>query len=228
MELIWAFILIYTILPNIYCRLFSKAVIKRVDAKDKVIALTFDDGPDPQYTPKLLDVLKENNVKGTFFILASRAAKYPDLVKRIVDEGHSIGLHSFKHISEAIMSPFRTKKDFYKSLSILDELEVKVDLFRPPWGIFNLMTYRYAMLCNCKIVLWSIHALDWSKFVTVNFIRKRLINKVKPGDIILLHDGRGAKDAPKRTIYALETVIPVLKKKGYKFVLAKDLQQISR
>jgi len=168
-------------------------------------------------------VLKNNDVKCTFFVLASRASKYPDLVKRMITEGHNVGLHSFKHISEVFLSPFQTKKSFYKSLRILNDLEVKVNLFRPPWGIFNLLTCRYAMLCNCKIVLWSIHALDWSKYVTVEFIERRLINNVKPGDIILLHDGGGAKDAPKRTIAALKMAIPVLKGKGYKFVLAKDL-----
>lgn len=223
MNLICSLILIYSILPNIYYRLFSKSVIKRVSSDEKILVLTFDDGPDPEYTPKLLDVLKKNNVKGTFFILVDRASKYPDLVKRIVNEGHNIGLHSFRHVNEAFMLPFQTRKNFFKSLSILNELEVKVNLFRPPWGIFNLLTYRYAKLCNCKIVLWSIHALDWSKFTSVDFIRKRLVNKVRPGDIILLHDGGGAKNAPRKTIAALETAIPILKQKGYKFVLEKDL-----
>jgi peptidoglycan/xylan/chitin deacetylase (PgdA/CDA1 family) len=224
MDIIYSIILIYAILPNIYYRHISKAVIKKVHAKEKVLALTFDDGPDPEYTPELLDVLKKNNVKGTFFILANKAIKYPDLVKRIVNEGHNVGLHSFKHVNEAFRFPFQTKKNLCESLKVLNELEVKVNLFRPPWGIFNLLTYHYAKLCNCKIVLWSIHALDWSKYATVGFIKKRLINNVKPGDIILLHDGRGAKDAPKRTIEALETAIPALKAKGYSFILAKDLQ----
>lgn len=223
MDFIYYFILIYSILPNIYYRYFSKEVIRRIYSREKILALTFDDGPDPEYTPVLLDILKRNNVKGTFFILADRASKYPDLVKRIISEGHNIGLHSFKHLNEAFLPPLQTKKNFYKSLSIMNELEVKVNLFRPPWGIFNLLTYHYAKLCNCKIVLWSIHALDWSKYATVDFIRQRLINNVRPGDIILLHDGRGAKDAPKKTIAALETAIPVLKEKGYKFILAKDL-----
>lgn len=121
------------------------------------------------------------------------------------------------------MLPQQTKKSFDKSLDILNKLEIKVNLFRPPWGIFNPLTYHYAKLCSCKIVLWSVQALDWSKYVTADFIKQRLVNGVRPGDIILLHDGRGAKNAPKRTIAALEAAIPTLKGKGYKFVLAKDL-----
>lgn len=223
MDLIYFFFIIYFILPSIYYRRFSKAVIRRICAKEKVLALTFDDGPDPQYTPELLDVLKKNGVKSTFFILADKASKYPELVKRMISEGHNVGLHAYSHINEAFMTPFQTKKSFNKALEVLKELGVNVNLFRPPWGIFNLLTCHYAKLCNCKIVLWSIHALDWSRYVSVEFIKKRLINKVKPGDIILLHDGRGAADAPKKTIQALDSAIPVLKEKGYRFVLAKDL-----
>lgn len=223
MELIYSLFIIYAVLPNIYYRFFSKSVVKRVSAKERTVALTFDDGPDPVYTPKLLDMLKKYDVKCTFFVLASKASKYPELVKRMVDEGHNVGLHSFRHISEAFMSPLQTKRNFKKALDILNELNVKVRLFRPPWGIFNLLTCRYAMRYHCKIVLWSIHVLDWSRYASVDFIKKRLINNVKPGDIILLHDGRGAKDAPKRTITALDTAIPVLQRKGYRFVLAEDL-----
>jgi peptidoglycan/xylan/chitin deacetylase (PgdA/CDA1 family) len=223
MEFIYSLLFIYSIFPNIYYRFFSNIVLRKVHAGEKVLALTFDDGPDPEYTPLLLDVLKENDVKGTFFVLADKASKYPDIVRRMIQEGHNIGLHSFRHINEAFLSPLRTKKELFESLSILNELNVKVNLFRPPWGIFNLMTCHYAMLCKCKIVLWSIHAKDWSRYTSVEYIKHRLINKVKPGDIVLLHDGGGAKGAPRRTIAALKAALPVLKSKGYRFVLAKDL-----
>lgn len=223
MEFIYSLIFVYAIFPNIYYRFFSRVVLRRAKAMGKVLALTFDDGPDPEYTPVLLDLLKEYEVKGTFFVLANKAAKYPELVRRMVREGHSVGLHSFRHINEAFMPPHQTKKELYRSLSILNQLDVKVNVFRPPWGIFNLLTCHYAMLLNCKIVLWSIHAMDWSKFASVDYIKQRLINKVRPGDIVLLHDGGGAKGAPQRTIAALKAAIPVLKGKGYSFVLAKDL-----
>lgn len=223
MEFIYSFIFVYTIFPNIYYRFFSRIVLRKAHAREKILALTFDDGPDPEYTPILLDLLKEYDVKGTFFVLANKASRYPELVRRMVNEGHNVGLHSFRHINEAFLSPLQTKMEMYKSISILSELNVKVNVFRPPWGIFNILTCHYAMLLNCKIVLWSIHARDWSKYTSVDFIRQRLINKVRPGDIVLLHDGGGAKGAPQRTIAALKAAIPVLKGRGYRFVLAKDL-----
>lgn len=219
---ILSLIFIYAVLPNLYYRFFSNKVTKKMSVKDNTIALTFDDGPDPNYTPLVLDVLKKNDVKCTFFVLAEKAIQYPDLIERMKAEGHNIGLHSFKHFNAIFRSPYHTKKDFYQAVSIMKELGIKTKFFRPPWGIFNPLTFYYAKTNNLKIILWSIHASDWSRYVTVDYIRKRLLDRIRPGDIILLHDGRGAKDAPQKTICALEAVLPLLKKRGYKFVKAID------
>jgi peptidoglycan/xylan/chitin deacetylase (PgdA/CDA1 family) len=197
-------------------------LIKRVPKNDKVVALTFDDGPDPKYTPKLLDILRTNDIKCTFFVLAENAQRYPDIIKRINNEGHYIGLHSLKHMNAIFSLPDQTQKDFSQSIKIMDKLGIKVKFFRPPWGIFNLLTYYYAKIYNLKIVLWSIHAMDWSRWVTEDYIKEKLTNNIKSGDIILLHDSRGAKDSPNQTIKALEIVLPLLKRKGYKFILVND------
>jgi peptidoglycan/xylan/chitin deacetylase (PgdA/CDA1 family) len=224
---ILSLILVYAVLPNLYFRFFSSNVTKKISMKDNSIALTFDDGPDPKYTPLLLDLLRKNDVKCTFFVLAEKAVQYPDLIKRISDEGHNIGLHSFRHMNELLRFPKQTKRDLYNAVKIMNDLGIKIKFFRPPWGIFNPATYHYAKLNHFIIILWSIHAMDWSRYVTVDSIKRRLLKKVQPGDIILLHDGRGAKDAPKKTIHALETVLPDLKKKGYKFVMATELNKPS-
>lgn len=213
----------YAVIPSLYYRSFSNKIIKKAPTKDKVIALTFDDGPDPRYTPKLLDVLRINDVKCTFFVLAENAERYPDIINRIRNEGHYIGLHSLRHKNAIFSLPDQTRKDFSKSVNIMDELGVKVKFFRPPWGIFNPLTYHYAKAYNLKVVLWSIHAMDWSRWVSEEYIRKRLINNIKSGDIILLHDSRGSKNSPNRTIKALKTVLPLLKRKGYRFILVSDL-----
>lgn len=220
---IFSLILGYAVVPSLYYRGFSNKIIKKAPTKDKVIALTFDDGPSPQYTPRLLDVLKKNNVKCTFFVLAENAQKYPDIIKRIEDEGHYIGLHSLKHRNAIFSLPHQTRKNFSKALNIMDNLGIKVEFFRPPWGIFNPSTNYYAKANNLKVILWSIHAMDWSRWVTEDYIKNKLINNIKSGDIILLHDGRGSKNSPMKTIGALQTVLPVLKRKGYRFILAKDL-----
>ncbi|MFL0198007.1 polysaccharide deacetylase family protein [Clostridium sp. WILCCON 0269] len=220
---ILSLILGYAVVPSLYYRGFSNKIIKRAAMKDKVIALTFDDGPDPRYTPKLLDVLKRNDIKCTFFVLAENAQKYPDIIKRIESEGHYIGLHSLKHMNAIFSLPYQTRKNLSKALNIMDNLGIEVKFFRPPWGIFNPLTNYYAEANNLKIILWSIHAMDWSRWVTEDYIEKKLINNVKSGDIILLHDGRGSKNSPTKTIRALQTVLPVLKRKGYRFILVSDL-----
>jgi peptidoglycan-N-acetylglucosamine deacetylase len=220
---ILSLILGYAVIPSLYYRSFPNKVIKKAPTKDKVIVLTFDDGPDPQYTLKLLDVLKTNDVKCTFFVLAESAQRYPDIIKRIKNEGHYIGLHSLKHTNAIFSLPDQTRKDFSKSVSIMNKLGIKVKFFRPPWGIFNPLTYHYAKAYNLKIVLWSIHAMDWSRWVTEEYIRKKLTNNIKSGDIILLHDSRGSKNSPNQTIKALKIVLPLLKRKGYRFILVSDL-----
>ncbi|ADL53753.1 polysaccharide deacetylase family protein [Clostridium cellulovorans] len=218
-----AFILVYAILPNIYFRLFSHQVLKRAATKKKIVALTFDDGPDPRYTPELLNVLRKNNVKCTFFVLAENALKYPELIKSIKDDGHYIGLHSLRHINAIVESPKKTRNTFLKSISIMEKLGVKITLFRPPWGMVNLSTMFYTRTNHFKPILWSTHSYDWIGWNTVENIKSLLLKRIRPGDIVLLHDGRGKNNAPKRTIAALETVIPKLKKEGYEFVLVKDL-----
>ncbi|MEY8000699.1 polysaccharide deacetylase family protein [Clostridium sp. Mt-5] len=222
---IFSLVLSYAILPSLYYRDFSNKIIKKVPSNgNKSIALTFDDGPDPQYTPKLLDILKINNLKCTFFVLAENAQKYPDIIKRIKNEGHCIGLHSLKHGNPIFSLPYQTKKSFVTALNIMDNLGVNIKFFRPPWGIFNPLTYHYAKSNNLKIILWSMHARDWSKWATEDYIKQKIINDIKPGDIILLHDGsRGMNNFPENTIKALKTILPILKKRGFQFIVANDL-----
>ncbi|MFH5836283.1 polysaccharide deacetylase family protein [Proteiniclasticum sp. C24MP] len=214
--------IIYSILPNIYFRFFAKSVRRNVKAGDMRIAFTFDDGPDPRYTPQVLDLLKKNNVKATFFVLGEKAKENPEIIRRIVDEGHSIGLHANKHIG----APFRTykamKDDFFSSVNVLQSMGIKVHLYRPPWGLVNIASSKFIHQYDFEPVLWSIHASDWSRYVDETHIENILTQKVKPGDIILLHDGRGAKNAPQRTINALGKALPVLKEKGYHFVKLVD------
>ena len=215
--LIYSF-LIYSVLPNIHFRYISKKVMKNVSADDKRIAFTFDDGPDPRYTPQLLDVLKKNDVKATFFVLGEKAKNNPELIRRIVEEGHTIGLHANRHICAPFHSYKTIKNDMNTSHSLLKNMGIKVGLYRPPWGLVHIASQGLIRKYKFKSVLWSIHASDWSRYVDENHIVKTLTEKVKPGDIILLHDGRGAENAPQRTINALRTALPVMKRQGYHFV----------
>ncbi len=216
----WLIILfmLYSYAPNYYYRNMSKNIVKRFNSQKKEIALTFDDGPDKRYTPILLDILKQNNVKCTFFIVAEKALETPSLLKRIIEEGHSVGLHSLNHRSAWLSAPWQTKNDFKKSIKILEDLGYKTSYFRPPWGTFNLFTSYYASKHNLKVVLWSSDFKDWRKSVSKYKLKSKILKDIKNGDIIVLHDSNGAKGAPKKMISALDETIPKLKEKGYKFV----------
>lgn len=213
--------MIYSILPNIYFRFFSRKVLRNLsglDFENNEISLTFDDGPDEKYTPQLLDLLKKNNISATFFVLGEKAEKYPNLIKRMAREGHTVGLHANKHVGAPFRSYKGMKRDFHHSLVVLKLLGIKVKYYRPPWGLVNMTSAEFIKKYHLKPVLWTIHASDWSARVDQAHIEKVMTEDVKPGDIILLHDGRGAKDAPQRTINALKSALPKMKEKGFIFV----------
>lgn len=214
--------IIYSIIPNIYFRFFSKNVMRFIHSSDKEIAFTFDDGPDPRYTPQLLDLLKQHKIRATFFVLGEKAKANPEIIRRIVDEGHVIGLHANKHIGAPFRSYRALKDDFHSSLNILKDMGVRIHLYRPPWGLVNMVSRKFIREYKFAPILWSIHASDWSRYCKEEHIEKVLTQKVRSGDIILLHDGRGAKEAPQRTINALKNAIPQMKKQGFRFVIPMD------
>lgn len=206
---------IYTIIPTIYNRFVNPNIIKKINSSN--IYLTFDDGPDSDYTDPLLAILSKYNVKATFFLVAIKAGLNEDLVSRIINEGHSIGLHSYDHKNSWLMTPFQMKNDFIKSLDILSNFDYPVSLYRPPWGFFNLFTNYYAKFHNLKTVLWTMSNKDWKEKTPVDYIVNNTIDSIKPGDILLFHDSGGDKYAPQNTLLALEILIPALLEKGYTF-----------
>lgn len=219
-------IMIYMLIPSIWGRRISKKVIRKVEG-EKNIALTFDDGPDKIYTARLLEVLDKYNIKATFFLLAKKAEENPRVVQKIRDNGHEIELHSYNHKCQWLHSPLSAKKDFQKSIQVLNKIGIKINLFRPPWGLFNIFTMYYINKFNLHGVFWTRHAYDWSKLITVDKIKDILLNDVKKGDIILLHDCNTNEDAPPRTIEALDDIIPKLQDKGFKFITLKESMGIS-
>ena len=214
------------LIPSIWCRRISKKVIRKVNG-GKNIALTFDDGPDKIYTARLLEVLDKYNVKATFFLLAKKAQEKPQIVKRIRDNGHEIELHSYNHRCQLLHIPLSAKRDFKKSIQAFDKMGIKINLFRPPWGLFNILTMYYINKFNLHGVFWTRHAYDWSKFITLDKIKKVLLDDVKVGDIILLHDCNSNEYAPPRTIDALDYIIPKLQDKGFKFITLEESMGIS-
>lgn len=212
----------YSILPTIYYRCFNKKIMKNFGTT-KHIALTFDDGIDKIYTEKLLDLLNDYNIKVTFFILAKTVDENLDIIKRMIDEGHLIALHSLEHKNLLFRGCFYTKYDFETSMEIFKRNNLNIKYYRPPWGVFNLFMLKYIKKYDLKPILWDTMVGDWRKCSTSKDIERKLMKKIKDGSIICLHDGRGRDEAPSRTIEALERVIPLLKEKGYEFITMEHI-----
>ncbi len=212
-----AAILGYSLLPTAVIRMKNFFGRNRKHGK-KVLYLTFDDGPEEAFTPKLLDLLKKYDIHATFFVVTGKARENPRIIERMQEEGHLIGFHSQSHRNALFESPWRTSGDFRASGSDMDALGIKTVYFRPPWGCVNLVSLKNMKKRGLRMILWSVMAGDWSAGATSEIIRTRLISRVKDGSIICLHDGRGRDQAPLRTISALEKMLPLWKLSGYSFM----------
>lgn len=184
-----------------------------VNASSNEIVLTFDDGPHPEYTTELLDLLKEKEIKATFFVIGENAEKHPEIIKRIVTEGHVIGIHSYYHKpSFTLYSRQAVIDDLTRCRDTLEEIsQSKVSLFRPPYGVTNPNIAAAVKFLELKSVGWSIRSFD-----TTGKPEKRILKKVEkslsPGAIILLHDR-----LPNCTSLVGKLLL-LLDEKGYKIV----------
>jgi peptidoglycan/xylan/chitin deacetylase (PgdA/CDA1 family) len=213
--------LFYAVIPNLYYRNKSPHIVKRFNSSNSIF-LTFDDGPDIRYTLELLDLLKDYNIKATFFMVAEKMEENCNIVNRMISEGHGLGIHSYSHKSAWLSFPWQTKKDFKKSLKIFKKFNYSVEYFRPPWGTFNLLTHYYCKKYGLKTILWTLNAKDWSKKTTPDYIINKILDNIEFGHIIVLHDSNGAENAPRNTIKALETIIPSLIERGFNFKIIDD------
>lgn len=182
---------------------------------DKVVALTFDDGPSATYTPKILAVLKKHNVKATFFELGSEIKKHPQLTQQVAAAGNQVALHSEKHIrlAHATVADIRTNVTQGKE-TIKQVLGVYPTYMRPPYGSVDGAVYNVIQENGLGIALWSIDTRDWSRPGVKHIVD--VANKYRsPGVIILMHDGGGNR---QQTVDALPKIIKAYKKAGYRFV----------
>jgi polysaccharide deacetylase family sporulation protein PdaB len=193
---------------------------------DMRVALTFDDGPDPRYTPKVLDVLKEYDVKGTFFLLGARAKALSHITKRIHEEGHDIGNHTYWHPKLDTEKPDRFHWELTKTQNVLqDILGFRPSLFRPPYGAFSEEMLKMASEMGYSTIAWSVDSVDWMQ-LSPEQIQKNVLSNVHPGAIILMHDGGNWDMDLLGTVNALHEIIPRLKEDGIEFVTVSELLNI--
>lgn len=193
----------------------------------KLAALTFDDGPDVHYTTKILDILKQNNIKATFFIIGVRAEAHPEMVKRIAAEGHVIGNHTWDHPDIKKIDINKIKEEVQRNDDLLSKLiGYKPHLFRPPYGFANANDIRELGKLGYKIIDWSVDTKDWAGTPPdkiMDYVHKEL----SPGAIVLEHCAGGKDDKLDNTVDALPKIITYLKSQGYSFVTVPQLLNIS-
>lgn len=220
--LLWLFYLssFYAFIPGLITRIFGFRVFRRGKGSQD-FALTFDDGPDPVYTPQLLELLKRFDMKATFFLVGSHAEKNPDVVKRIHAEGHLIGIHNYMHKCNWLMRPKTVRQQLKRTDDIIYNLTgERPTYYRPPWGVVNF--FDFAKNSGYRIILWSSMFGDWRSKTGSSKLKKRMLHKLKPGEVMLLHDcgtTMGANpDAPEQMLIALEQVLDEAKNKNMKSV----------
>ena len=189
---------------------------KTIDPNQKVIALTFDDGPS-KYTNELIEVLKENNVCATFFVLGNKVEIYNDTIRKLLEYGNEIGNHSYNHKWLTKLNQNELNEQINKTQEIIKKSTgYTPSIMRPTYGSIN---DKLRNNINLNIVLWTIDTMDW-KYKSIEKIVSRGTKKAKDLDIILMHDTH------KRTIEAVKKMIPILKNQGFQFVTISELNEI--
>lgn len=207
-------------------RQFPGIVFYHGPAGVKQAALTFDDGPDVTYTARILDILKREGVHATFFIVGQRAQTHPYMIRRIVQDGHVIGNHSWDHPDLTKLSSDQVKSEVLRTNQILTALAgYAPDLFRPPYGKLTPDLVQMVGQMGFKVIDWSVDTRDWAgtpASTILAYVRK----EITPGGIILEHCAGGRGEHLDNTVEALPRIIAYLRSQGYSFVTIPQLLHV--
>lgn len=224
-QLLWRIVLVGTLLAfgllwlpprDVPVSSDLKVEVPEPDERQKLVALTFDDGPHPDHTGSLLDGLKERGVHATFFLVGTQIQYAPQLVSRMAQEGHQIGVHTYSHVSVTGLEreEFRLQVEGTRRLlySLLGEQELWL---RPPYGILDENAQDWA---DSPVILWSVDPEDW-KDDKVKRIKEHLVSHVRDGDIILMHD------IYPTSVEAALAAVDELQEQGFRFVTVAELME---
>ncbi len=192
---------------------YDVIINRKINNGKKLIALTFDDGPNYN-TSKIIDVLNKYDIKATFFVLGNRAINNKDILRKMVDSGMEIGNHTYNHLLLTKYDEDKIRSEIEDTSDVIySATNKRPNLLRPSYGSVNNKIKKVA---NMPIIIWDIDTLDW-KYHNSKRITSRVVNKVRDGDIILMHDIYSA------SLNALGNIIPILKDNGYEFVTVNEL-----
>jgi peptidoglycan/xylan/chitin deacetylase (PgdA/CDA1 family) len=224
MEFFWllavllGIVALYWVLPHLVKREMRRRFLVKI-RKAPFAFLTFDDGPDPRATPEILDLLAEKGVKASFFALGENLDGNPRLAARIVEEGHDLGEHGQAHLNALSSWPWATWRDLSQGSRAVDRIcgVREKRLFRPAYGKLNLASVVYLLKTGSRAAFWDVDPEDY-RAESASRIAEDVIERLAPGRVILLHDGRreGGSD-PRVTVEALRSILEAAKSKGVKF-----------
>jgi peptidoglycan-N-acetylglucosamine deacetylase len=206
--------------------------VSSVKVDEKVVALTYDDGPSPPYTDALLALLAEQDVKATFFPKGKNVEAFPEAARAIVVAGHEVANHSYKHMPMTTLSKSVALAEINRAERAIESvMGVETQWFRPPFGVQSIGVKRALNELGKTSVLMSAHGSDWEVFDGAQ-IAQAILAEVKPGGIILLHDGHGDIDDPHKqegrsgSVEATRIIIETLRAQGYRFVTVGELMSL--
>ncbi len=219
---------IYILLPALVKSVMRKRFIKK-SATRRVVFLTFDDGPNAHITPKIFDMLEDYHAKATFFLVGEKIKESPDIVRRLIAEGHAVGEHSFAHLHAWKTDPVRYFLDLWKCSRVLDQFGVNEEmrLFRPPYGKMNLVSLLYVWLTRRTVIFWSIDPKDFQS-KSGNLVGEEVVRRITPGAVVLLHDGTSKVDVENGmpvVVNALERILRDLGRCGYCFAAMTNISE---
>lgn len=194
-------------LPRLFTSLFKKAVW-RMQEQDRVVYLTFDDGPIPGVTPWVLDLLEKENIKATFFCVGENVKKHPEVYQLIQKGGHSVGNHTFNHLQGIKHADQR----YFENIN-LAESYIDSNLFRPPHGLMKPSQYNF-LKTRYRIIMWDLISCDYDSQLTPERVYRNVVDFVRPGSIVTFHDSEKAK---VNIMKALPESIRWMKEQGYRF-----------
>ena len=206
---------------NIRSNYFIKAYHQNKSISAGKISLSFDDGPHPDFTPMVLALLRKYNMKATFFCIGENIKLYPDIFQRIIDEGHVVGNHTYRHDKWfGFFSSSEVIKELTKNQELVANMTgLMMNFFRPPFGVTNPYIARAAAHLNLYVLGWSVRSLD-TLIKNPKRVYRRIIKRLTPGDVVLMHD------TSKNSVKALELLLHYLKQQDYRSVGLDELLKI--
>ena len=211
----------YYLAPFLAMQLASVGVYRRGSGLKPEVALTFDDGPDPDVTPQILNALEAAGTRGTFFVLGEQVRKHPELTRQMLERGHELGVHGDTHRAAWLRTPWDTLKDMNKGLeALLEVTNSRPRFFRPAHGVYTGATWLGLRQTALEAVGWTVEAHDWHAQFTPDDVLERVLSVLEPGGVVVMHD---ASLGAKNCVQVLPRILEEMKKRGY---IAKTLSEM--